>query len=260
MKRIDFIAPVEAIRGNMSGRQVLQYAENDNPAFEAPDNKQNYARNYKPRFIGAKVAASGKVYFQVKTKSCSHKTARYRKQMSVMGGAGAIFASILRQKSSTLYANLETAYNNLPPEAVKPSFRKWIMDALIFALGTKSEHALLVSRETTITINNPWLEDTQTTGAQITDAIIGKFFEDLAVGVIEFKVNGEKGVAHADDLFADVVAGNYNTLGLSELSTGGETYVKMGGLFVMDGSNYAKSSDTIVAGKSYDLSAVEPSA
>lgn len=260
MKRIDFIAPVEAIRGNMSGRQVLQYAENDNPAFEAPDNKQNYARNYKPRFIGAKVAASGKVYFQVKTKSCSHKTARYRKQMSVMGGAGAIYASILRQKSSTLFGQLETAYNNLPPEAVKPSFRKWIMDALIFALETKSQSASLVSGSTTITINNPWVASSQTTGANVTNAIINKFFQDLTPNAIAFYVDGEKGVAIAAQQFGSLVDSPHNTLSLNIVEVGSNNYVTKAGLYLLDGSTYVLSSVTIVADKSYDLTAVAPSA
>lgn len=36
MKRIEFIAPVEAMRGNLSGKQDLLYVENDNKAYEGP--------------------------------------------------------------------------------------------------------------------------------------------------------------------------------------------------------------------------------
>ena len=194
MKRIEFLAPVEAIRGNLSGRQDLQYAENDNPAFEAPDNKKNYARNYKPRFIGAKISASGKLYYQVKTKSCSHKTLAYRRQMSVMGGAGAIYASILRQKSSTLFATLETAYAKLPVMIRKPSFRKWIMNNLMDVLVAKSQAWTATISGTSITINNPWVSNSQTSGAEITNDVIGKFFLDLAANAIAFKVNDKQGV------------------------------------------------------------------
>ena len=57
MKRIEFISPVEAMRGNLSRtKQTLLYAENDNPAWDAPVDKRSYARNYQPIFVGAKVA------------------------------------------------------------------------------------------------------------------------------------------------------------------------------------------------------------
>ena len=53
MKRIEFIAPVESMRGNLSGNQSLEYALNNNPAYDAPDGVQ-YARNYQPRLAPIK--------------------------------------------------------------------------------------------------------------------------------------------------------------------------------------------------------------
>lgn len=84
MKRIEFIAPVEALRGNMSGSQKLVYALNDNPAYEAPDGRQ-YARNYKPRYIGFRRAKDGAVYFGVKRKSATKVDAAARITMAALG-------------------------------------------------------------------------------------------------------------------------------------------------------------------------------
>lgn len=84
MKRIEFIAPVEALRGNMSGSQTLVYAENDNPAYEAPDGRQ-YARNYKPRYIGFRRAKDGAVYFGVKRKSATKVDRAAKITMAALG-------------------------------------------------------------------------------------------------------------------------------------------------------------------------------
>lgn len=84
MKRIEFIAPVEALRGNMSGSQKLVYAENDNPAYDAPDGRQ-YARNYKPRYIGFRRAKDGAVYFGVKKKSATKINKVSKVTMAALG-------------------------------------------------------------------------------------------------------------------------------------------------------------------------------
>lgn len=84
MKRIEFIAPVEALRGNMSGSQTLVYAENDNPAYDAPDGRQ-YARNYKPRYIGYRRAKDGAVYFGVKRKSATKVDTASKITMAALG-------------------------------------------------------------------------------------------------------------------------------------------------------------------------------
>lgn len=84
MKRIEFIAPVEALRGNMSGKQTLVYAQNDNPAYDAPEGRQ-YARNYKPRYIGYRRAKDGAVYFGVKRKSATMVDAASKITMAALG-------------------------------------------------------------------------------------------------------------------------------------------------------------------------------
>lgn len=94
MKRIEFIAPVEAMRGNLSGKQELKYAENENPAYEAPNGAQS-AHNYQPRFIGAKRAASGLKYFAVRTKQTAVLNGKTRMQMALTGAIAAIRSAVM---------------------------------------------------------------------------------------------------------------------------------------------------------------------
>ena len=89
MKRIEFIAPVEAMRGNLSGKQELEYPLNENPAFYAPTGK-HYATNYQPRFIGAKRASDNLKYFAIRTKSAVNMTTNSILAMAALGAAGAI--------------------------------------------------------------------------------------------------------------------------------------------------------------------------
>lgn len=99
MKRIEFIAPVESMRGNLSGEQNLLYADNNNPAYEAPDGVQ-YARNYQPRFIGAKVSKNGLKYFTLKTKSATKLDAQSRLTMGTLAAVAAIRSALMKDHAS----------------------------------------------------------------------------------------------------------------------------------------------------------------
>lgn len=129
MKRIDFLAPVESMRGNLSGNQVLLYAENNNPAYEAPNGKQ-YARNYSTRYIGAKRSATNLKYFAVRTKNAATLNAVTRKNMALTGAVASIISRLMTTQSATAWTQINNAFNylksnNLLPEGVK-TFRKWV--------------------------------------------------------------------------------------------------------------------------------------
>lgn len=201
MKRIEFIAPVEAIRGNMSGRQDLRYAENDNKAFESPALKRNYARNYTPRFIGAKVAATGKKYFTVKTKVCTHVTAKWKKAAALLGGAGAIFGAITSNKSSELYVNLLAQYIELQNIGETRSFRQCIMEVLRIMLTNKAERGIYSGPRGAVYIDNPWVF-TGDSNVKVSDAVMIKFWPELATGPdnrpgVVFELDGQKRVGYA---------------------------------------------------------------
>ena len=230
MKRIEFIAPVEAIRGNLSGKQELVYAENDNPAYEAPIGRQ-YARNYRPSFIGAKRASDGLKYFAVKTKSATGLTISSKKTMAVLGGAGALIAAILRDPARKTALQLQLEYNiqhGLVAEGT--SLRKWMSEKVQNALRVKAEviDFKAGAGTTEVKVNNPWVEGGTGTNVGVGEIVLSKFWGMLADQPIEFKLSGfsKKGIAHTGDTFGnDYFSGSYNVFDLMQTlaEVGGQT-------------------------------------
>lgn len=232
MKRIEFIAPVEAMRGNLSGKQTLVYAENDNPAYDAPVGRQ-YARNYRPSFIGAKRASDGRKYFSVKTKSATLITAASKKRMAILGGAGAVYASILAHKSSATYIALVALFEKQNKDIREKGMRKFFCDWAFNALAVKAQYIsipdLSIPAGAPVEVKNPWYDGTQTTGVEISNAILNKFFAQLAPNAIKFGVSGV-GVGHcySEDTMGAIIAGNYNSLGLIKVTIDEVDYIAVG--------------------------------
>ena len=185
MKKIEFIAPVEAMRGNLSGTQDLLYAENDNKAYESPVGSRNYARNYQPRFIGAKRAANGLKYFQVRTKSAVGLSIKAKHQMALLGGAGAIIGAILANKNSDMYrAAVYSFENSSAPETAKKSLRSYLTWMIQRNLERKSRHCFsgLLNATTTFYIANPWVTGAEASAAtvNISSEVLIKFASELA--------------------------------------------------------------------------------
>lgn len=113
------------MRGNLSGGQSLEYADNNNPAYEAPNGVQ-YARNYQPRFIGAKRGADGLKYFSVRTKSATNLKATTRRTMAILGVTAAIRSAL---QASGQLNNLKAEFEILKQAGTLPegqnTFNKW---------------------------------------------------------------------------------------------------------------------------------------
>lgn len=137
MKRIEFIAPVESMRGNLSGNQNLLYAENNNKAYTAPEGKQ-YARNYQPRFIGAKRAATNLKYFAVRTKSAVQITAAALFRMACLALTGYMLAIIFNNKDSATYEKLVARYHTVDQSSEPISFRKWVFQYIYGMFQSKA--------------------------------------------------------------------------------------------------------------------------
>lgn len=216
MKRIEFVAPVESMRGNLSGNQVLEYAENNNPAFDAPTGVQ-YARNYQPRFIGAKRSATGKKYFQIKTKSATRINAGSKLKMALLGGTGAVRAAILTD--ATKRATVEAVYAAAKAQGKTSAktVEKYAYDVIYEALLSKSIMIqFFATGVPTLTIQNPWVYTNQQGGVPITikNYILVKFWPQLATNPIEFSVDGLKGVTHDGFDWSDLENARYNVLGV----------------------------------------------
>lgn len=253
------------MRGNLSGKQDLKYAENDNPAFEAPAGEVNYARNYQPRFIGAKRAKDGLKYFAVKTKSATHLTAKAMQQMALMGGTGAIVGAIFADKTSALYGELYGRWFEANTAGYTGSFRKFLSDAIMPRLKAKAEFIYVVyGPGTASVINNPWMNEQQTVGAVISDEILAKFWNILSTDAISFTVDGEKGLAHTGDAFSDVLPTSYNVLGLTVREYAGQNYIAKNNLYlyrlVSGQKNYVTEDSPVLNNGEYFTTSEQPGA
>lgn len=194
MKRIEFIAPVEAMRGNLSGAQKLEYPTDNQGAYEGPVGSVNYARNYSPRFVGAKIARNGRKYFTVRTKTANHLTAKAKKAMAIMGGTGAIIGSILRDKTATIYTNLYGAWAKAQELGDSRTFRTWLNSHVRQMLIDKqvTHHVQVASFGQDI--DNPWMKSGNL-NVTVSNAILWKFATELGPNGLTFvkiNVNGDE--------------------------------------------------------------------
>lgn len=229
MKAIEFIAPVESMRGNLSGKQDLVYAENDNKAYEAPANQRNYARNYSPRFIGAKRSSDGRKYFAVKTKTATTITAASKHAMAVLGGVGAISAAILRRETYKAACKSQMDVENEQGYGWK-SLRQFL-DAKIRPILTAKGADIVIAPIGGI-FRNPWVDGGTGIVLTIPTTTLVRFWSELANQPVFFTVNGLKGVAHANEYFESVIAGNHNVLSLVKKSADGADFVALGEQFL----------------------------
>lgn len=260
MKRIKFISPIEELSGNLSGNQDLKYPTN-NKAFESPEGSVNYARNYKSRFIGAVRRKDGLCYFSVKTKTATHITARSLQAMALLGGAGAMYAALVRDKTSDIYANIYAQWVELQNYGSTKTFRKYVMDNFRQMLAIKAPTATFAGPRGSITVNNPWIAEAQTVGVQVTNAILVKFWDQLSLG-FTFEINGLKGIALPNgQTFMDIVnSAKLNVLGLTLNEVEGTNYLRLGTAYVKLGDDYITAFNNPVPNGKYTTTDITPSA
>lgn len=178
MKVIVYKNPIDYMRGNLSGRQSLEYGSNDGKAYEQPTGKKTAANNYQPRLI-AKVLrapfASRKRYFQVRTRQSVNLTEAMKHNLALMGGVGAIFAAIVSDKTSGLY---------IACDGVRPNdmtLRAFLAPLLRAGLDNKDADIVIADG---VAIANPWIDGG--TGSQVTipQAVLVKFAGQLGYAEI----------------------------------------------------------------------------
>lgn len=269
MKRIEFIAPVEAMRGNLSGTQKdLEYPTNDNAAYESPVGSRNYARNYQPIFVGAKRASDGLKYFAVRTKTAVGMTTTSKKQMAVLGGAGAVIAAILRNKTAQLYTDVLAAYEYAKSRnSAIGTFRKFVSDQVLANLRGKQPAAFISAKNasTMVTVNNPY----HSTGyspsalvAPIRNESLIKFFSELADNAIQFQIEKKVCNARSGQQFSQIAGQAYVGVNLIVVPVQGVRYIAMGTadepIFLQLNDSYVVETDVVVSGAMYTTTMVEP--
>lgn len=236
MKRIEFVAPVEAMRGNLSGNQNLVYPLSNNAAFDAPSGRRSYARNYGTRYIGAKRASTGLKYFGVKTKSAVYLSTKTRMVMALLGGTGAVRAKLMKETAfyeNTLVKAFEYARTSGAIES-SVTIDKWLFDLIYEVLKAKSPVFIFKTALSASSMRkNPWVEsNAAASGINIGMAILVKFWPQLANNPIVKTIDGRKLVAHVGDTFQDIIDSDYNVLALSKITSGGSDYVVSDGDYV----------------------------
>lgn len=217
MRRIKFTAPVESLRGNLSGGQKLTYPSHDNSAWDAPSNKRSYATNYKTRYIGALRSSSGRTYFSVKERTAVNQTDDARMAQALFGASASIANTFMHNPTSLsqLQVAYEYAYNmGLTKEG--ETMRAWTMRIVRRYLENQSDIYFNKS-------NSVWIAENPFIGEHVQNAwsfqadkeMLAKFWGQLAVSGISFTINSSKGVAFTGEDFDSIVSSTHNVLNLS---------------------------------------------
>lgn len=266
MRKIEFIAPVESMRGNLGSKQNLVYAPNNNRAFDSIEGQVNPALNYESRLIGAKGKRN---YFCVKTKSSVHLTQNSKAAMADFGGLGAVYAAIVRDKSSEIYIKINSIYQKGVEEGqIIVSFRKYVSRYIAYMLKDKLGEYTFTDGVNSISIGNPWVIDLSMENPapkiSVHSDILLKFWMELALErsgddyylPIVFYLDILTGVAFDGDTFGDMINMNNNILNLTIDNDG---YVRSGNSYVIDDSgNYVGSSSDVYPNGKYTTTNVAP--
>lgn len=243
-KHAQFVPGFAELRGNISGAQKLQYPTDNKGAYEGPLGSKNYARNYRPSVIVSQRASDGAFHYSIRTKTANHLTAKSKTAMALLGGAGAMYAAIVGNKSSQLYNSLYAQYLKFQEFGEKRTFRAFMMDVLRRGLKQKLAVIVVAGPLPPVSIDNPWNTDKEMPNVKVAQQVLVKFWSELASDGITFEVAGQIGVAHGgvatEETFEEIVNSNHNVLNLTlDAETGGFQRVKLGSMFVVfaDGEN-----------------------
>lgn len=162
------MAPVDWMAGNLSGRQTIKYAGGD--GYDVPEGETIVADDYQPRLIVKYRRKDGHRYYQVRTRTSVNMSAANKTNLSVMGGACALFAALVRDKQSEIYKACVAAC----PRDI--SLRAFIIPKCRTALSAK---AATVSIAEGVEIVNPWLS-TDEPNVIVTAEVLDKFASILS--------------------------------------------------------------------------------
>lgn len=243
--------PIEEVRGKLAAKQTLHYAENNNPAFDAPEGQRNYARDYKTCIVACRRAKDGKTYFNIKSKSATLVTSRTKLLMALIGASSALQSAILADagRKNAIEGIIEylKTHNSLD---VNASVRKYMDSVIRPALQNKSADIRFAAGTgtTPVVIKNPWIGGGS--GTDVTSlmksALIFKFGGQLGpngIVLVEMTFNGEKiqkyvlpgaqwGTAFAENGSMDTILGYTAKKGkeiiMARVLAGGDVQVRLG--------------------------------
>lgn len=209
-KMVILAHPFERISGNVTrSKQALVYAENDNPAWDAPHSRQ-YARNFKPQMNLRYDAKSGKTSFTIQTKASVDNTELGRLRMARFGGMQAIVNGI--KKNPTLLATIYDRYATVKDNF--KSFDSYLAKAAAKAVKEKNATVNYTGYPVSgsvVKVNNPWVAGGTGTDVTVSDEVLAKFAMYLCPTLIS--VDGKNVAASSGGLttnFGPFVESKFN--------------------------------------------------
>lgn len=169
-KHIIYSMPVEAMGGSLSGRQIPDYGSGGVKAYALPIGTKADAVGYKPNFIALHNCKKRFNYFQVRTRFSVNVSAAVHHNMAIMGGAGALFAALLNNKSAQIYAQCVAA----TPKG--KTLRAFVVPLLRQGLSDKSAQLPIADG---VYIVNPWISSA-TPNVPVSSAVLDKFAGELS--------------------------------------------------------------------------------
>ena len=168
MKRIEYIAPIDYMRGNISGRQSLEY--NGAGAYETPIGSKQSADVYAPRIVTMFHAdkRTRMKYYSIRTRTSVHMTSALKTSMATMGGAGALYASLLRNKSAQIYSDIVGRWHS---DGHGTTLREYFMRTAMDALTAKNAN---IDFGESVLVVNPWIS-TSAQNVPISQSVVDKF-------------------------------------------------------------------------------------
>lgn len=257
MKRLTLAFPFDHMSGKLGIKQDLKYPESDNKAYEAPEGKTSYARNYKPTMVAAHISRTGLQYFSIKTKSAFKNTAAARLLCALVGAVAAVYSWIL--KTADKLAACQVQYAKAVENGYDGTFHKWVTNQLRAQLRAKSATLSIVGPSATVALgNNPF--SSASTAIAISQSILVKFWNVLTPGGITFTVDGEKGISFNSGAISNIIANSrLNVLGLTAGTGDYSDYALIGGKYIQTGDGvYMRTDEDVADGSVYTTTDVAP--
>lgn len=240
-KKIIYLAPVDSMSGNLSGRQTLRYAKNNNPAWDAPEGQQ-YAKNYKPRFVASVRAKDGLQTFSTKTKSAVRLDKVSRRRMAAMAFSQAFLDHSTERNAwpLTVISTVQQIYAAARQRDASLTWRKFFSKPIYEMLVNRRAFVVIEGTPyglNDVTVYNPFVNTDSTLPhfAIQEKANQVKFWTELSIAGVYFKISGSTGIATEGDTWEDAINNDIvNVLDLTIVNDSSQETgaVKMGTMFV----------------------------
>lgn len=288
-RRIEFLAPVEAMRGNLSGKQVLKYPTKDNSAWEAPSDKKSYATNYNTRYIGSKVSATGLKHFSVRQRSAIMNSPAQRQAQALLAASKLLTDAVLKniQWAVPIARNFLEFWRDGNYDAMQPAFissdrgatlsatirRYFMRNIRELLLQPKAELLTFIPRTgSNMLLSNPWNKSTNASAytPNLPQDQLVKFWAQLAQFGTYFYIGNSKsyvginrleGAGAPDFSFTELIGGSEtpftpNVLSLTASSSG---HVKFGEYYLLNANGeHVDVDDAPADGDVFTLTTASP--